>query len=179
MEKRYKKFPNTRRAVKPLMLSKWIFWTALKSTTEVASFTTPSPNTKLYSNGVSSWWRIYNISMVCNWFIIKTSLRRRNLRTIKSLKKKSRTCRVQTVSVEEKIVPMAESRKEKHSLSTREVITFSNNRWKDNKMSHQDSLEQLIPWIPTWETATKCLVQIMIKILNHGRHKSYTRFNEI
>lgn len=30
-------------------------WIALNKTTDVASLTTPSPKTRLYNNGVSSW----------------------------------------------------------------------------------------------------------------------------
>lgn len=54
VEKRYKKSTSTCRAAQPSSLLTSIFWTALKRTTDVASFTTPSPKTRLYNKGVSS-----------------------------------------------------------------------------------------------------------------------------
>jgi hypothetical protein len=39
----------------PLIFLGSKFWIALNNTTEVASLTTPSPNTWLYKNGVLSW----------------------------------------------------------------------------------------------------------------------------
>lgn len=45
--KRYKKVPNNFKAMRVSKLLKSSDWTALKSTIEVASFTTPSPNTRL------------------------------------------------------------------------------------------------------------------------------------
>jgi len=56
---RYKKSPITTNVLL-LNLETSSFCTALKRTTDVASFTTPSPKTRLYSKGVSSWWRTYN-----------------------------------------------------------------------------------------------------------------------
>jgi hypothetical protein len=58
---KYKKFPNKCKAVVKSMWERSKFWIALKSTIEVASFTTPSPNTRLYSKGVSSWLRTWCI----------------------------------------------------------------------------------------------------------------------
>lgn len=55
---RYKNSPITLNVL-PLNLETSSFCTALKRTTDVASFTTPSPKTRLYSKGVSSWWRTY------------------------------------------------------------------------------------------------------------------------
>lgn len=55
---KYKKFRKNFKAMLDLMWVRSKFWIALKSTTDVASFTTPSPNTRLYKKGVSSWWRI-------------------------------------------------------------------------------------------------------------------------
>lgn len=65
-ENRYKKFPRTPN-VFPLSFETSIFCTALKRTTDVASFTTPSPKTMLYSKGVSSWWRTYNRLQIHCW----------------------------------------------------------------------------------------------------------------
>lgn len=47
VKKRYRKFPSSFSAVRPLMLLTLSDWTALKSTIEVASLTTPSPKTTL------------------------------------------------------------------------------------------------------------------------------------
>lgn len=50
---RYKKSPITRNVLPPNFETS-SFCTAWKRTTDVASFTTPSPKTRLYSKGVSS-----------------------------------------------------------------------------------------------------------------------------
>lgn len=49
-----KKLPANFRATKVFMSDRSNFESALKRTTDVASLTTPSPNTRLYNNGVSS-----------------------------------------------------------------------------------------------------------------------------
>lgn len=59
VKNRYRKSPMTRSPFAPLSLVTSIFWIALNRTTDVASFTTPSPKTRLYSKGVSSRWRTY------------------------------------------------------------------------------------------------------------------------
>ena len=48
-----KKLPKNSRAVFKFVSDTSNFVIALKSTTDVASFTTPSPNTRLYNRGVS------------------------------------------------------------------------------------------------------------------------------
>lgn len=48
-----KKLPKNSRAVFKFVSDTSNFVIALKSTTDVASFTTPSPNTRLYNSGVS------------------------------------------------------------------------------------------------------------------------------
>ena len=45
----------------PLIFPGSKFWIALNNTTEVVSLTTPSPNTRLYKNGVSSWLNTYKV----------------------------------------------------------------------------------------------------------------------
>lgn len=47
-------FPANLRAMSEFMSDKSNFVIALKRTTDVASLTTPSPNTRLYNSGVSS-----------------------------------------------------------------------------------------------------------------------------
>lgn len=49
-----KKFQANLRAMTVFMSDRSNFVIALKRTTEVASLTTPSPNTRLYNSGVSS-----------------------------------------------------------------------------------------------------------------------------
>ena len=52
VKKRYKKYPMDSMATIEVTGSN--LWIAIKSTTDVASFTTPSPKTRLYNRGVSS-----------------------------------------------------------------------------------------------------------------------------
>ena len=52
---KYKKLPTNCKIILELIWDRSKLWIALKSTTDVASFTTPSPKTRLYSRGVSSW----------------------------------------------------------------------------------------------------------------------------
>lgn len=51
---RFRKFPKNCIATLELMWERSKLWIALKNTTDVASFTTPSPKTRLYNKGVSS-----------------------------------------------------------------------------------------------------------------------------
>lgn len=51
---KYKKFPINCITVLVLIWERSKLWIALKSTIDVASFTTPSPKTRLYNKGVSS-----------------------------------------------------------------------------------------------------------------------------
>lgn len=67
---RYKKLATNWKAMPALMWERSKLWIALKSTTDVASFTTPSPKTRLYSNGVSSWLSTCTIG---HWSIKLTS----------------------------------------------------------------------------------------------------------
>jgi hypothetical protein len=54
VKNKYKKLPINRKASVEVILERSNLWIALKSTTDVASLTTPSPKTILYSKGVSS-----------------------------------------------------------------------------------------------------------------------------
>lgn len=47
VENKYRKFPMTCKEIRLLIRFTSIFWIALNKTTDVASFTTPSPNTRL------------------------------------------------------------------------------------------------------------------------------------
>lgn len=57
VKNKYRKSLTTWKMAQPSSLEKSSFLIALKRTMDVASFTTPSPNTKLYNRGVSSWRR--------------------------------------------------------------------------------------------------------------------------
>jgi len=98
---KYKKLPKKCKAIEGSILLRSKLWIALKSTTDVASFTTPSPNTRLYSKGVSSWFStciiIHKFSNYKGYLSC-----RKNVKNILL-----QTCNVQTESVAANIAPIA------------------------------------------------------------------------
>jgi hypothetical protein len=103
---KYRKFPRNSAAMLELMWDRSMLWIAWKSTTDVASFTTPSPKTRLYNKGVSSWLRTCNNT---NWSTqITFSVWVASKVVIRPyLHQESHTCKVQTESVAENIAPIA------------------------------------------------------------------------
>ena len=97
---KYKKFPINSKAVTELIWERSKFRMALKSTTEVASFTTPSPKTKLYNKGVSSWLSTC-IHDLGNKSLFLNVLERTTMHEA------TNTCKVQSESVAENIAPIA------------------------------------------------------------------------